>query len=183
MPKANSDIDIFQYIEVRGKDDCWPWNGPPSSVNKDRPYFWHEGRKWVAARLIYEMVNGSLATGQVVRHTCDNSMCCNPHHLIPGTQSDNEQDKYLNDRAGIPVAAVREIKRLLQATEHIPQHLIAKYVSERFNYNVSRSAVRNIKLGLRRGNSDQARTAAEVAGFEVQLDDSDTDSDDEDLTS
>lgn len=34
--------------------------------------------------------------GLVVRHTCDNRMCLNPSHLIPGTVADNVKD--MDDR-------------------------------------------------------------------------------------
>ena len=128
---------------------------------------------------MYTIVNGEIPEDKVVRHKCDNSLCCNPKHLQLGNQSENENDKYLNDRAGIPVAVVREVKRLLQTT-NATQQAIADYVSKRYNYDVSRSAVRNIKLGLRRTNIDNARTASEVAGFTLQSEDSDSTGDGED---
>lgn len=171
MSKANTIEDLFALIDTKGGDDtsCWPWQGGASSLHKDRPYFQYEGKRWLAYRLVYTLVNGEIPEGKVIRHKCDNSLCCNPKHLIPGTQSENENDKYLNDRAGLPVAVVREIKRLLQTT-NATQQTIAEYVSKRYNYNISRSAVRNIKLGLRRGTIDNAKTASEIAGFTLEND-------------
>ena len=182
--KKNDITDIFRYVDTRAgdKEQCWPWIGGAGSIYKDRGYFQFEGKKWLAYRLMYTLVHGEIPNGKVVRHKCDNSLCVNPHHLELGTQSENENDKYLNDRAGIPVAAVREIKRLLQ-TANVTQQRIAEYVSARYNYPISREAVRNIKLGLRRGNSDEARTADEVAGFTVQPADSSSTSSDEDSIS
>lgn len=177
MSRKNTIEDFFHNIDTRGGDttQCWPWQGGASSVYKDRGYFQFEGTRWLAYRLMYTITNGEIPEGKVVRHLCDNSLCCNPKHLQLGTQSENEQDKYLNDRAGLPVAVVREVKRLLQTT-NATQQTIADYVTKRYNYNVTRSTVRNIKLGLRRNNIDNARTAAEVAGFELQSEDSDSSS-------
>lgn len=31
--------------------------------------------------------------GLVIRHTCDNPACCNPEHLIEGTQKQNVEDR------------------------------------------------------------------------------------------
>ncbi len=173
MSRANTVEDLFANIDTKGGDDsqCWPWQGGASSLYKDRPYFQYEGQRWLAYRLMYTLVNGPIPEGKVIRHLCDNSLCCNPKHLMPGTKSENENDKYQNDRAGLPVAVVREIKRLLQTTD-ATQQTIAEYVSKRYNYNVSRSAVRNIKLGLRRTTIDKARTAGEIAGFTLQPEDS-----------
>lgn len=28
----------------------------------------------------------------VIRHSCDNKLCCNPYHLVKGTQSQNMQE-------------------------------------------------------------------------------------------
>ena len=181
MSRANTIEDLFANINTQGGDDtqCWPWQGGASSLYKDRPYFQYEGKRWLAYRLMYTLVNGEIPEGKVIRHKCDNSLCCNPKHLIPGTKSENENDKYENDRAGLPVAVVREVKRLLQTTS-ATQQTIAQYVSKRYNYDVSRSAVRNIKLGLRRTTIDKARTAGEIAGFTLQSEDGIGSSDDED---
>lgn len=181
MSRKNTIEDLFAQIDTKGGDDtqCWPWMGGASSLHKDRGYFQFEGKRWLAYRLMYTIVNGEIPDGKVVRHKCDNSLCTNPKHLQLGNQSENENDKYLNDRAGLPVAVVREIKRLLQTT-NATQQVIADYVSKRYNYDVSRSAVRNIKLGLRRTNIDNARTASEVAGFTLQSEDSDSVGDGED---
>ena len=181
MSRANTIEDLFANINTQGGDDtqCWPWQGGASSLYKDRPYFQYEGKRWLAYRLMYTLVNGEIPEGKVIRHKCDNSLCCNPKHLVPGTKSENENDKYENDRAGLPVAVVREVKRLLQTTS-ATQQTIASYVSKRYNYDVSRSAVRNIKLGLRRTTIDKARTAGEIAGFTLQSEDGIGSSDDED---
>lgn len=170
MARKNTIEDFFSNIDMRGgnKIACWSWQGSPSTIYKDRGYFSYDGKRWLSYRLMYTLVNGPIPDGMVVRHKCDNSMCCNPEHLELGDQSDNENDKYNSDRAGIPVAAVREIKRLLQTT-NATQAEIAAHISERFNYDVSRSAVRNIKLNLRR-TSDDARTAAEITGLRSKED-------------
>lgn len=43
-------------------------------------------------KLSYILANGSIPKGLIVRHTCDNPVCCNPEHLILGTYKQNSQD-------------------------------------------------------------------------------------------
>ena len=45
-------------------------------------------------------------TQPVLRHTCDNSWCINPDHLIQGTQLDNIQDMESRGRHSKPYNAV-----------------------------------------------------------------------------
>jgi hypothetical protein len=169
MVKKNTIDDFFALIDTKDGDteQCWPWIGGASTIHKDRGYFSFEGQRWLVYRLMYYLVHGpipeenNMGEQLVVRHKCDNSLCCNPSHLELGTRHQNEQDKYLNDRAGLPVAVVREIKRLLQTTS-LTQSAIAEYVGTRYNYSVSRSAVRDIHLGLRRTNIEQSRTSQEI---------------------
>ena len=169
MVRKNTVEDFFAQIDTREGDEkqCWPWMGDASTLYKDRGYFSYEGKRWLVYRLMYFLVNGEIPERNamdeqlVIRHKCDNSLCCNPKHLVLGTRSENEQDKYLNDRAGLPVAVVREVKRLLQTTDY-SQEFIANYVGQRYNTDVSRSAVRDIKLGLRRANIDDSKTSQEV---------------------
>lgn len=161
MPSRNDALDIWQYINTENGDakKCWLWIGSLSGKMQDRGQFSHGGKKHQAHRFVFEMINGPLAEGEVVRHTCDNSLCCNPTHLIRGTKSENERDKYMRDRAGLPVRVVREIKRLLETTDY-SQVQIAAIVTAKFNISVSREAVRNIKLNKRR--TDGEMTAEEV---------------------
>ncbi len=44
---------------------------------------------------------GPVPKGQVVRHTCENKKCCNPAHLILGTQRDNYFDMSEEKRAAL----------------------------------------------------------------------------------
>jgi alpha/beta superfamily hydrolase len=41
-----------------------------------------------------------LREDEVARHSCDVTLCCNPAHLLPGTQFDNIQDRVARGRNG-----------------------------------------------------------------------------------
>lgn len=43
-------------------------------------------------RVLYELKNGKIPKGKVLRHLCNNSWCCNVEHLKVGTQKENCQD-------------------------------------------------------------------------------------------
>ena len=48
--------------------------------------------KVLAHRQAYTLTSGDIPSNMVVCHTCDNELCCNPHHLFVGTQQDNMLD-------------------------------------------------------------------------------------------
>lgn len=50
------------------------------------------GARIMAHRWVYELHNGLVPDGLVVRHKCDTPACCNPEHLHTGTQYENIQD-------------------------------------------------------------------------------------------
>lgn len=43
--------------------------------------------------MAYILQWGSIPEGAVIRHTCDESFCVNPLHLVSGSQKENMQDK------------------------------------------------------------------------------------------
>jgi hypothetical protein len=63
---------------------------------------------------MYEYANQYvLRPGEVVRHKCDNGFCCNPDHLLLGTQKDNSLDKTKRNRTGVQRITVDEAKDIL----------------------------------------------------------------------
>ena len=55
----------------------------------------HKGKTERLHRVVYCAAHGleiSEIAGKVVRHTCDNSRCINPDHLLLGTHTDNMRD-------------------------------------------------------------------------------------------
>ncbi len=50
------------------------------------------GGKERISRIILEKRLGVIPNGIIARHTCDNSWCINPGHIISGTQADNTRD-------------------------------------------------------------------------------------------
>jgi hypothetical protein len=44
-------------------------------------------------RLLYMHTHGALPSAVVLRHQCDDPMCINPAHRVPGTKADNARDR------------------------------------------------------------------------------------------
>ena len=64
-------------------------------------------------RIVYELYNKIDISGLVVRHTCDNTKCINPEHLIIGTNLDNIADRVIRDRSqGLKKKDVETIRYL-----------------------------------------------------------------------
>ncbi|MBU2051476.1 MAG: HNH endonuclease [Gammaproteobacteria bacterium] len=147
MGRTNRADDVFYKIDTHGNDPtvCWEWTG--SIGGRDgRGYFTLDGRKQLVYRIVYELFHpGELKEGQVVRHECDNPICCNPFHLIRGTRSENELDKYERDRAGYPRDVVIEIHRL--AKLNMIDRLIVEEIEKKFGIRISRSGVQKVRVG------------------------------------
>lgn len=82
--------------KINKTDGCWLWTG---GVTPDgyglvclgrRP----DGRQLndYAHRAAYRLSVGPIPDGLVIRHACDTPRCCNPDHLLLGTQAENIED-------------------------------------------------------------------------------------------
>jgi hypothetical protein len=144
MPPRNEPVDVFKHIDMGAKDACWRWRGAYGGRTTGlRPYFCAESRRWIAYRLVYELVyGGPLDSSQLILHSCDNGEwpigCCNPYHLRIGTHQDNSNDMMARQRHGLPHTVVRNIRRLL--SEGRSQSEVAEL------YGVSRETVSAIKV-------------------------------------
>lgn len=86
---------LFARIDRRGDHECWPWTGgvDEDGYGKFQITGGRKRQKTVRAhKLVWELANGPVPDGLVIRHSCDNPPCCNPNHLAPGTQSQNRDD-------------------------------------------------------------------------------------------
>jgi hypothetical protein len=135
----NQKVDVFRWITMRGEDDCWLWTG--ALVGKDsRPYLSVDGKKLLAYRIVYELTTGKQLTSDVlIRHSCDNRMCCNPAHLVPGSHQMNMNDMKERQRHGMPHHTVRHIKKLI--LQKIPYSVIGE------RYGCSASLISEIANG------------------------------------
>lgn len=83
---------FWAKVDIRGPDECWPWiaNRLPKGYGQFYPT---KGNGVLAHRFSYSLANPKEnIEGKQVRHTCDNPPCCNPSHLLSGTNKDNVQD-------------------------------------------------------------------------------------------
>lgn len=86
-----------------GPDACWPWLGHLNGwgygridiKNKDGLY-----SGYLSHRIAYMLAHGAMPPHPlVVRHTCIGSRsCCNPAHLLSGTQRENMEDRQRQGR-------------------------------------------------------------------------------------
>ncbi len=81
---------FWSKVEISDPDQCWEWTGyiDPSGYGR----FSIEGSPHYAHRVV-KILEGLDIAGRVVRHSCDNPPCCNPHHLLIGTHADNVADR------------------------------------------------------------------------------------------
>ena len=79
---------------------CWEWTA--CKTTRGYGFFKLNYRNVHAHRVAYTLTKGEIPDGLVVRHTCDNRLCCNPDHLILGTQADNIADMHKRKRNNQP---------------------------------------------------------------------------------
>jgi hypothetical protein len=91
---------FWRKVDRRGEDECWPWM---AGTNGGRGY----GRFRISAaeggtyahRFAYHLTYGeALTTADTIRHTCDFPLCCNPKHLVKGSQVENLADMRQKNR-------------------------------------------------------------------------------------
>jgi len=86
-------LQLLNRLDIRGPDDCWEFQGCRQGSGHGRIRVGGRGGRLVQAhRLAHELFKCKIPDHMVVRHLCHNAACCNPAHLILGTQEENVRD-------------------------------------------------------------------------------------------
>jgi hypothetical protein len=92
------DLEQRFWSKVNKSDGCWVWT---ASRHKRGYGLFHQGRTRIASVVSWEIANGTIPSGMLVCHRCDNPPCVRPDHLFLGTVSDNAVDSVQKGRAGL----------------------------------------------------------------------------------
>lgn len=135
---------LWPRIDVREPDECWLWTGHRGHYGYGRI---HRGS--VPRFILEEKLGRDLLAGEVVRHTCDNPPCCNPAHLIPGTQADNSRDA--KERGRVAAGERHGMAKLTrdQVDEIRALHGTGEFTNAdlAFQFNISPRTIRDIANG------------------------------------
>lgn len=136
-------------VAKAGPDECWNWQGAADigsmgygRIRQTRKTGEKIGKKDYAHRVAFMLANGPIPDNHVVRHTCDNPLCCNPAHLVDGIPADNTADMVARNRQrrNLTRGEVVKIDAMLNDGKAI--HAIAE------KFKVSERAIRHIERGV-----------------------------------
>jgi hypothetical protein len=141
--------DVFRRIDMHNgdKEPCWEWRGSHGLGTRDeyRPRVVIGKQDYYVYRVVYELYTGyKLQKGDVIRHQCDNSWCCNPYHMLIGTQKDNVQDMLQRERVGMKHFHVKRIMQMFELG--CTAEFIASKMREGYNMTLDVSVIRKIRL-------------------------------------
>lgn len=100
---SNFEAKFWARVDRGEPDECWEWQAcrhrfghgqvavPAGIMGERRVHYAH--------RVAYYLTNGPIPDGLYVCHSCDNPSCCNPAHLVAGTQARNMRDMSERGRA------------------------------------------------------------------------------------
>jgi hypothetical protein len=92
---------FWSRVDKRGPDECWLWTGAAFRKSKRQMGYGRRagsGPNTYAHRVAYMLAKGPIPKGKLVMHTCDVPLCCNPAHLLIGTNAENAADRVAKGR-------------------------------------------------------------------------------------
>jgi hypothetical protein len=119
MPKPV--IDRLMSKVIKQPNGCHEWTGARRGTMGYSTLGNEPGKlpKMLYGHVVaYEHHKGTIPSGMVVRHACDNPVCVNPEHLTIGSHSDNHGDMMERGRGGDykPHKVTEDIVRTIRAS-------------------------------------------------------------------
>ncbi len=145
MPTEYTTKDIERFYAKVSKTPtergCLEWTGYHNRLGYG---YFKVGKKNIGAhRIAWEIVNGPIPAGLVIRHMCHNPQCVNPAHLRLGSQADNVRDMMSSGRwhnaPNTRAPYVKPVKPVRPTANRIKRVRPVKPVEERFYAKVSKT--------------------------------------------
>jgi len=145
MTIDNSFVSLLSFIDAEGGcDTCWQWLSGTNTFGYGRISI--NGKRRIVHREMYKSFYGPIKNGNVVRHSCDNRRCCNPLHLLQGTQKENVKD--MVERQRIPSMISNET--VLEMFQYWEKGYSQRDISKIFGYPQGTISNCFKRLGLRK---------------------------------
>lgn len=90
---------FWTKVDVGALDECWQWTATRSAGRYGAIKVGGKYGRDLKAHRVQAIWRGDDVAGRVVMHSCDNTGCVNPGHLVTATQLDNVQDMLSKGRA------------------------------------------------------------------------------------
>jgi DNA-binding XRE family transcriptional regulator len=135
---------FWEYVDASNPSGCWPWIGKSKgSGGYGRTSILHVA--YPSHRVAYELTNGPIPDGLIVRHTCDNPPCVNPAHLILGSHKDNARDAIERGRRprGSQASCVKLTEGQVREIRELRSQGLSQYELAR-RFGVHRSTIKDI---------------------------------------
>lgn len=94
----NKDKAFWSKVDKSDEYGCWPYK---EYIDRDGYGRFHLENGPIGAHVyawLWSRKMDRVPDGKIIMHLCDNRCCCNPHHIICGTQLENMQDKTAKGR-------------------------------------------------------------------------------------
>lgn len=103
---------FWAKVDRRDASGCWEWQAARRNGYGSFSLGGRAGTMVSAHRFSWELSNGQIPTGKVVRHKCDNPPCVNPSHLVIGSHGENMRDMAERERSSKTVLTADEVRNI-----------------------------------------------------------------------
>ncbi len=139
--------NLWKKVARCGPADCWLWLSDDIGES-GYPEIWVNNIAYVATRIAYLDFYGKQPGKLLVCHTCDNTLCMNPHHFFLGTHDDNMADRQAKERQCKGEHHYKAILTEDQVLEILSLEGKVSSTTLADSYSVSKSTIKAIWQGL-----------------------------------